>query len=240
MLTPRKSKLLLTALLEEYPGEILTGYILDVQVKSYCLVGNIYKSPSHPNGTQIIAEIGEVVDYGDRYLVRSGNYDCFVIVNFHPRGGRRALHYTLKLFENAGGCVPSSSAAESALIVSQFSEKSTLSAYATRRLSEAYRYAFAWPVTAYLTDVSLVSCSALGRTYRHRRADIFGRFHDGHRIRTSDVRQVQRCGAFWCIYTASGSRYVVATFDPQGGRQSLKRWQDWAARGLIPTPGSLQ
>ena len=101
MLTPHKSQLLLAALLEDYPDEVITGYFVDADVKSYCLVGHIYKSMHHPDGARIIAEIAEVVDYGDRYLVRSGDYDCFVIVNFHPRGGRRAMRQTLELFESA-------------------------------------------------------------------------------------------------------------------------------------------
>jgi hypothetical protein len=101
MLTPHRSQQLLAALLEDYPGQIITGYILDAQVQSYCLVGNIYKSRSHQDGERVIAEIDEVLDYGDRFLVLSGEYDCFVIVNFHPHGGRRAMTKTLELFENA-------------------------------------------------------------------------------------------------------------------------------------------
>ena len=116
---------------------------------------------------------------------------------------------------------------------------STLSAYAARRLAEAYRYAFYEPVTAYLTDVVLVAACAVGRTYRHRRADIFGRFQDGHRIRTSDILQAQRCGPFWGFRTASGSWYVVVTFAANGGRQSLKRWLGWTAQGLLLTPAVM-
>lgn len=101
MPTPRKSHLLLHALLRDYPGEIVTGFILDAHVQSYCLTGYIYKSPSHENGERVIAEVREVVDFGEYYVVHAGEYDSFVIVNFHPRGGRRAMRYMLALFDGA-------------------------------------------------------------------------------------------------------------------------------------------
>lgn len=116
---------------------------------------------------------------------------------------------------------------------------SMLSGYAARRLAEACRYSFDDPVTAYLTEVELIAACAMGRTYRHRRADIFGRFQDGHRIRTSDIRQAKQCGAYWSLYTATGSHYVVVTFAARGGRQSLNRWLGWTAQGLLPTPAVM-
>ena len=98
---PRKSKQLLYALLRDYPGEFVTGFVVDAHLQSYCLTGYIYKSPNHENGERVIAEVRDVVDFGDYYLVHSGKYDSFVIVNFHPRGGRRAMRYMLELFDGA-------------------------------------------------------------------------------------------------------------------------------------------
>ena len=34
-LTPHKKSLLLTALLENYPGALITGYVLDAYISSY-------------------------------------------------------------------------------------------------------------------------------------------------------------------------------------------------------------
>lgn len=123
--------------------------------------------------------------------------------------------------------------------MSSLARSPLLSAYAARRLAGAYCHSFDEPVTAYLTDVVLVAACAVGRTYCHRRADIFGRFQDGHRIRTSDILHAKQCGAYWRLYTASGSHYVVVTFAARGGRQSLKRWLGWAAQGPLLTPAVM-
>lgn len=101
ILTPRKSQLLLNALLREYTGVIVTGFILDAHIQNCCLVGRVYKSPSHANGERVIVEIREVVDFGVYYLVHSGRHDSFVIAHFHPRGGRRAMRHMLAMFEGA-------------------------------------------------------------------------------------------------------------------------------------------
>lgn len=101
MLSPRKSQLLLAALLEDYPDEILTGYIVDAQVERYSLIGTVYKSPYHWDGERITAEIDAVRDYGHRYLVHANHYDCFVIVNFHQHGGRQSMTLTIDQFECA-------------------------------------------------------------------------------------------------------------------------------------------
>ncbi len=87
-----------------------------------------------------------------------------------------------------------------------------LSVYAARRLVAASHYAFTWPITAYLTDVLLLSRCATGRTYHDCRADAWGQFHDGHLICTSAICFAEQCGPYWCLHTASGSVYVVVTF----------------------------
>lgn len=101
MLTPHQAQQLLAALLEDYPGEYITGYLLNARTVGDSLVGQVYKAPGQPPGTPILAQIDVIVDYGRRYLVRANGYDCFVIVSFHPQGGRRSLRQTLALFDGA-------------------------------------------------------------------------------------------------------------------------------------------
>lgn len=101
MLTPHQAQQLLAALLEDYPGESITGYLLNARTVGDSLVGQVYKAPGQPPGTPILAQIDAILDYGRRYLVHANGYDCFVIVSFHPRGGRRSLQHTLALFDGA-------------------------------------------------------------------------------------------------------------------------------------------
>lgn len=116
----------------------------------------------------------------------------------------------------------------------------TLSAYAERRLSKAFDYQFCEPVTAYLTNARIVSCCAIGVMHRHIKADSSGRFQDGHRVRTSDIRQAEKHGAFWVLRTLSGSFYVIVSFDPHGGRQSLQTFLKLREQGVHLTPQRMQ
>jgi len=116
----------------------------------------------------------------------------------------------------------------------------TLSAYAEHRLSKAFDYQFCQPVTAYLTNAKIVSCCAIGVMHRHIKADSSGRFQDGHRVRTSDIRQAEQHGAFWVLRTLSGSFYVIVSFDPRGGRQSLQKFLNLREQGVHLTPQRMQ
>lgn len=116
----------------------------------------------------------------------------------------------------------------------------TDSAYAERRLAEALNYRFGEPVTAYLTNAKIVSCCCIGVMHRHIKADLSGRFQDGHRVRTSDIRQAIQHGAFWVLRTLSGSFYVIASFHPQGGRQSLQTFLKLHTQGVHLTPQLMQ
>ncbi|NWB90262.1 hypothetical protein [Pseudomonas agarici] len=111
---------------------------------------------------------------------------------------------------------------------------------ASDRLKDAISYSFDEPVTAYLTDAVLVAGCCMGVTHRHRKADCFGRFADGHRIRTSDVKHAEQRGPFWVLHTESGSFYVVASFDPEGGEQSLQEFLQLLHAGIHPTAQYLQ
>jgi hypothetical protein len=108
------------------------------------------------------------------------------------------------------------------------------------RLRDAFTYRFNASVTAYLTDAVLIAGCCVGVTHRHNKADGFGRFADGHRIRTSDVKRAEQQGSFWVLHTESGSFYVVVSFDPAGGEQSLHEFLKILRAGIHPTARYLQ
>lgn len=116
----------------------------------------------------------------------------------------------------------------------------TLSTYAERRLAQAFDYQFCEPVTAYLTNTTIVSCCGVGVMHRHIKADSSGRFQDGHRVRTSDIRHAEQHGAFWVLHTLSGSFYVIVSFHPHGGRQSLQTFLKLREQGVHLTPQRMQ
>lgn len=107
------------------------------------------------------------------------------------------------------------------------------------RLSRAMEASFSRPVTAYLTDAYLVAGCCIGVVHRHARADIWGRFQDGHRVRTSDVLEAHQHDEFWVLHTFTGSLYVVVTFREEG-RQSLDVLLELRRKGMHTTPRGLQ
>lgn len=107
------------------------------------------------------------------------------------------------------------------------------------RLAAAQRYFVDLAVTAFLTEVAITACCAVGVVRRHIRAGA-GLFEDGHRIRTSDIHSVAQKGPYWLLLTASGSRYVIVTFKYPGGRQSLKHFLKVLTDGFYNTPNRLQ
>lgn len=102
-------------------------------------------------------------------------------------------------------------------------------------LRYAFNYAFGEAVTAYLTDVQIVCCSALGVMYRHAKAEPCGRFQDGHRLRTSDIVKAEQHGLYWVLRTVTGSFYVIVSFHPDG-LQSLKEFLRLQSHGVHFTP----
>lgn len=109
-----------------------------------------------------------------------------------------------------------------------------------RRMQEALHNPFAAPVTAYLTDVLISSCCAVGVIHHDARPAMRKRFRDGQRIRTSDIHSVSREGRFCVIRTASQSRYVVVTFHADGGKRSVIDFLKILSNGFYATPGRLQ
>lgn len=92
-----------------------------------------------------------------------------------------------------------------------------------KRIIKAQEQGFDLPVTAYLCSVSIRSRAGIGVVFGHKRQDQYGRFGDGHLIRTSDVLKVEREGRFW-VMTTVNSRYVLATFQRDNGRASLRQY----------------
>jgi len=89
------------------------------------------------------------------------------------------------------------------------------------RILKAQEQGFDAPVTAYLCGVSIRARAGIGVVFGHNRKDQYGRFGDGHLIRTSDVLKIEREGKFW-VMTTENSRYVLATFQRGNGRASLR------------------
>lgn len=101
MLTTHKKLRLLDALLEYYPDEIITGYLVDAQISCNTVVGKAYKALGYGEGELLRSgEIREVVQYENRWLIKTLDQDCFLIVNFSS-GGRQALMHLIDLFQTA-------------------------------------------------------------------------------------------------------------------------------------------
>lgn len=115
-----------------------------------------------------------------------------------------------------------------------------LSSYAARKLAQARRVYFGRPVTAYITNAQIIARAGFGFVHSHIKADAWGRFNDGHRVRTSDVMRTECIEGFYVLYTRSGSLYVIVTFDPDGGRQSLDEYNAFSPADLHLTHDRLQ
>lgn len=107
------------------------------------------------------------------------------------------------------------------------------------RIIKAQAQGFDRPVTAYLCSASIKARAGIGVVFGHNRKDQYGRFSDGHLIRTSDVIKAEREGRFWVLTTVN-SRYVLATFQRGNGRSSLREFQRLAAGLQHFTPRVLQ
>ncbi len=101
MLTLCQKARLADALLENYPDELITGYVTDARIAAGCLVGSAYKAWSYALGEPMISgAITEVMQYERRWLIKTREHDCWVIVNF-ARGGRQSLLHIIELFQTA-------------------------------------------------------------------------------------------------------------------------------------------
>ena len=108
-----------------------------------------------------------------------------------------------------------------------------------KRIIKAQEQGFDVPVTAYLCGVSIRARAGIGVVFGHKRKDQYGRFGDGHLIKTSDVLKVEREGRFW-VMTTENSRYVLATFQRGNGRSSLRDYLRVSKGQHLLSPRVLQ
>lgn len=91
-------------------------------------------------------------------------------------------------------------------------------------LIKAQNTQFSWRVTGYLTDVHILAGFGVGRVFSHRSSRKV--FREGATIRTSDIVHVHKESGFYVLHTASGSFYVIATFERKFGWYSLMQFKD--------------
>jgi|LNAP01.1.fsa_nt_gb hypothetical protein len=94
--------MLLNAMLESYPGEFISGYLVDASIVCTAVTGRAYRTSGYRNGAPLISgEIAEAACDGHRWLIKTRHHETFVIVNFHVCGGRQSLLHMIDLFESA-------------------------------------------------------------------------------------------------------------------------------------------
>lgn len=108
-----------------------------------------------------------------------------------------------------------------------------------KRIAQADAQLFEEPITAYLSDVFISSCTAIGVVFGHNKRDQPGRFADGHFVRTSEICFAKKEGKFW-VLTTMNSRYVVASFKRGYGRASLRTFLRARQGRYVFTPPVLQ
>ena len=107
------------------------------------------------------------------------------------------------------------------------------------RIARAVNQDYEGLITAYLVNVHIHSCSAVGVVFGHLCPGPHQRLADGRLIRTSDIQSVKKEGRFWVLTTVN-SKYVIATFRRDVGRRSLREFMRIAGDTYLPTPDSLQ
>lgn len=107
------------------------------------------------------------------------------------------------------------------------------------RIAKAVSQDYDGLVTAFLVNVHIHACSAVGVVFGHIHPGPYERFSDGRLIRTSDIQSVKKEGRFWVVSTVN-SKYVIATFRRDVGRSSLREFMRVAGGRYAPTPSRLQ
>ena len=107
------------------------------------------------------------------------------------------------------------------------------------RIAKAASQDYDGLVTAFLVNVHIYACSAVGVVFSHICPGPYSRYSDGRLIRTSDIQSVRKEGRFWVISTVN-SKYVIATFRRDAGRRSLRDFMRIAGNRYIPTPSRFQ
>lgn len=106
------------------------------------------------------------------------------------------------------------------------------------RILRASKHRYDLPITAYLSDVFVSGSTAVGVVFGHTKIDLFGRFADGHFLRTSSIRFAKKEGRFW-VLTTMNSRYVIASFKRLDGRPSFRAFMESGMNGS-PVPPTVQ
>ncbi|MNE69078.1 hypothetical protein D3C80_1647810 [compost metagenome] len=96
-----------------------------------------------------------------------------------------------------------------------------LTDFQLHRVVRASRHVYDAPITGCLSDVFIANGVAVGIVFGHTKIDPFGRFADGHLMRTSSIRYAKKEGRFW-VLTTMNSRYLVASFMRAEGRASFR------------------
>lgn len=110
-----------------------------------------------------------------------------------------------------------------------------LTDFQIRRIIRASDCTYELPITAYLSDVSVLGNYAVGVVYGHTNKGEFGRFADGHFMHTSSILFAKKEGRFW-VLTTLNSRYVVTSFQRINGRPSFRAFmQSEAPVHLVPS-----
>ena len=107
------------------------------------------------------------------------------------------------------------------------------------RIARAVNQDYEGLITAYLVNVHIHSCSAVGVVFGHLCPGPHQRLADGRLIRTSVIQSVKKEGRFWVLTTVN-SKYVIATFRRDVGRRSLREFMRIAGDRYMPTPDRLQ
>lgn len=110
-----------------------------------------------------------------------------------------------------------------------------LTEFQLRRIVRASEYVYDAPITACLSDVFVSNGVAVGVVFGHTKVDRFGRFADGHLMRTSSIRYAKKEGKFW-VLTTMNSRYLVASFMKGVGRPSFRAFMQPATNGSPVSP----
>ena len=94
---------LAVAMLERFP-DFITGYLVNAKVVALCATGKIYKDAFgfYDDGELITSsEIERLEQHGSRWVIKTREGDCFVVVNCHPNGGLKSVRYLISQFKSA-------------------------------------------------------------------------------------------------------------------------------------------
>ena len=105
----------------------------------------------------------------------------------------------------------------------------SLDPYEEIKVREACLHSYSSYINGILVDVHISACSGIGYVYGSQR------FSQGSYVLTSDVQYAINDGGIW-VLTTRNSKYAIATFEREQGRQSLEDYMKVTQSGFLPTP----